>query len=90
MDKHRTGQPLTDVTFTNWNLAPQTSDATFTPNVPAEYEGIAILQRAAAVKGAAAPSPAPRRLVLAVEEVEKGRSNEEATEPDADHDLPLS
>jgi hypothetical protein len=58
VDKHRTGQPLTEVTFKNWNLAPQTSDATFTPNVPAEYEGIAILQRAAAVKGAAA-SPAP-------------------------------
>jgi len=58
VDKHRTGQPLTQVTFTNWNLAPQTSDATFTPNVPAEYEGIAILQRAAAVKSAAA-SPAP-------------------------------
>jgi hypothetical protein len=62
VDKHRTGQPLTEVTFKNWNLAPQTSDATFTPRVPAEYEGIAILQRAAAVKGATAspaPDPAP-------------------------------
>jgi hypothetical protein len=54
VDKHRTGQPLTDVTFTNWNFAPQTSDATFTANVPAEYEGIAILQRVAAVKAATA------------------------------------
>jgi hypothetical protein len=54
VDKHRTGQPVTDVTFTRWNLSPQTSDATFTPNVPAEYEGIAILQRVAAVKAATA------------------------------------
>ena len=58
--KQRKGQPLTDVTFTAWNLAPQTSDAAFTPNVPSDYEGIAILQRAAAVKGAVAtPSPEP-------------------------------
>ena len=56
----RTGQPLTDVTFTTWNLAPQTSDATFTPSVPAEYEGVAMLQRVAAVKSAtAAPAPQP-------------------------------
>ncbi len=60
VNKHRTGQPLTDVTFTAWNFAPQASDATFTPSVPAEYEGIAILQRAAAVKSAsAAPAPQP-------------------------------
>lgn len=57
--KHRTGQPVTEVTFKNWNLAPQTSDATFTPSVPAEYEGIAILQRAAAVKTASASTTAP-------------------------------
>ena len=57
--KHRTGQPVTEVTFKNWNLAPQTSDATFTPSVPAEYEGIAILQRAAAVKSASASTTAP-------------------------------
>jgi hypothetical protein len=56
----RTGQPLTDVTFTTWNFAPQTSDATFTPSMPAEYEGIAMLQRVAAVKSAgAAPAPEP-------------------------------
>ena len=46
----RTGQPAIDVTFTAWNLAPQIDDRTFKPNVPAEYEGIAVLQRAAAVK----------------------------------------
>jgi hypothetical protein len=58
--KYRTGQPSTDVTFTSWNFAPRTSDATFTPSVPADYEGIAILQRAAAVKAAnATPSQAP-------------------------------
>ena len=58
--KQRRGQPLTDVTFTEWNLAPQTGDAAFTPNVPADYEGIAILQREAAVKAAnAKPSPEP-------------------------------
>jgi hypothetical protein len=58
--KQRKGQPLTDVTFTEWNLAPQTSDAAFTPNVPSDYEGIAIVQRAAAVKGTVAtPSTEP-------------------------------
>ena len=50
VSKARTGQPVIDVTFTAWNLAPQVDDATFTPKVPAEYEGIALLQRAAAVK----------------------------------------
>ena len=50
VQKRRKGQPVVDVTFTAWNLAAQTSDATFVPKVPADYEGIAILQRAAAVK----------------------------------------
>ena len=54
----RTGQPTVDVTFTAWDIAPQTSDATFVPKVPADYEGIAILQRAAAVKRTAAAAPA--------------------------------
>lgn len=53
LQKRRTGQPVTDVTFTAWNLAPEISDATFVPNVPGGYEGIAILQRAAAVKNTA-------------------------------------
>jgi hypothetical protein len=56
VNRHRSGEPLTDVTFTSWNLVPQTSAATFTPNVPADYEGIAILQRAAAIKAAATPA----------------------------------
>jgi hypothetical protein len=56
----RKGQPLIDVTFTEWNLAPQTGDAAFTPNVPPDYEGIAIVQREAAVKSPGAkPSPEP-------------------------------
>jgi hypothetical protein len=60
VDQKRKGQPVTDVTFTAWNLAPQTSDDAFKPNVPSDYEGIAILQRAAAVKAAnAKPSPEP-------------------------------
>ena len=56
----RKGAPVTDVTFTAWNIAASTDAARFTPNVPKDYEGIAILQRAAAVKSAAAtPSPDP-------------------------------
>jgi hypothetical protein len=58
LQKGRTGQPVIDLTFTAWDLAPQISDATFVPKVPADYEGIAILQRAAAVKNAAAATPA--------------------------------
>jgi hypothetical protein len=50
VQKSRTGQPTADLTFTAWDFAPQTADATFVPKVPAEYEGIAIVQRAAAVK----------------------------------------
>ena len=54
----RTGQPVADVTFTAWDVAPQTSDDTFKPKLPADYEGIAMLQRAAAVKHTAAAAPA--------------------------------
>jgi hypothetical protein len=52
VQKRRTGQPVADITFTAWDLAAQVSDATFAANVPADYEGIAVLQRAAAVKNA--------------------------------------
>ena len=54
VQKRRTGEPVTDVTFTEWNLAPSITDATFVPRVPAEYEGIAAVQRAAAIKHASA------------------------------------
>ena len=58
VQKSRKGQPVIDLTFTSWDLAPQITDATFVPKVPAEYEGIALVQRAAAVKGTAATPPA--------------------------------
>ena len=60
VQKARTGQPVVDVTFNAWNLAPQISDATFVPKVPADYEGIAVLQRAAAVKNSAAATERSR------------------------------
>jgi len=50
VQKGRTGQPVIDLTFTAWDFAPQITDATFAPKVPADYEGIAVVQRAAAVK----------------------------------------
>ncbi len=59
VQKRRTGQPVADVTFAAWNLAPQLSEATFVANVPMDYEGIAMLQRAAAVKNTASAEPAP-------------------------------
>ena len=58
VQKQRTGQPMVDLTFTAWDFAPQASDAAFVPKVPADFEGIAILQRAAAVKNTAAAKPA--------------------------------
>jgi len=58
VQKRRTGKPVADLTFTTWNMAARSTDATFTPRVPEDYEGIAILQRAAAIKQAA-PAEAP-------------------------------
>ena len=34
------------ITFTNWNLAPQIAANRFTPTVPSDYEGVALIQRA--------------------------------------------
>jgi hypothetical protein len=53
VQKARTAQPVVDVTFNSWDLAPQIDDAVFRPKVPADFEGIAILQRVAAVKNSA-------------------------------------
>jgi hypothetical protein len=39
-----------ELTFSDWNLAPQIAADRFTPSVPADYEGIAILQRARVLK----------------------------------------
>ena len=64
VQKSRVGRPVVDVRFTKWDFASSPSDETFKPKVPADYEGIAILQRAAAVKqtGDAAPTgTAPRK-----------------------------
>jgi hypothetical protein len=36
-----------DATFTNWNFAPEIAADRFDPNVPKDYEGIAVIQRAA-------------------------------------------
>jgi hypothetical protein len=36
----------TEFTFSDWNFAPPIANDRFTPTVPAEYEGIAIVQRA--------------------------------------------
>lgn len=43
------GQPEMTFEFSDWNLAPQISDDTFVAKVPDDYEGIPIIQRAAAV-----------------------------------------
>jgi hypothetical protein len=58
VQKRRKGEPVVDVTFDTWNFAPQITDATFDPKVPADYEGIAVVQRAAAVKNSAAAGAA--------------------------------
>jgi hypothetical protein len=60
LQKGRTGQPVIDLTFTAWDFAPQITDATFVPKLPAEYEGIAMVQRAAAVKNAKNATNAPK------------------------------
>ena len=38
------------MTFKNWNLAPQIASDRFDPTVPADYEGVAIIQRARVLK----------------------------------------
>ena len=58
VQKKRRGQPEVDLTFTAWNLAPQVTAAAFVQKLPADYEGIAIVQRAAAIRNAAAAKPA--------------------------------
>ena len=47
-----------DVTFKEWNLAPQVASDRFTPKVPADYEGIAIVQRARVLKNVPEGDPA--------------------------------
>lgn len=38
------------MTFKNWNLAPQIASDRFDPTVPADYEGVAVIQRARVLK----------------------------------------
>jgi hypothetical protein len=47
-----------DVTFKEWNFAPQVASDRFTPKVPADYEGIAIVQRARVLKNVPEGDPA--------------------------------
>ncbi len=52
-----------ELVFSDWNLSPQIADDRFNPTVPADYEGIAMLQRARILKNmpkedAGAPSGA--------------------------------
>ena len=62
VQKSRVGRPAIDVTFTKWDLGAPAADETFAPKVPADYEGIAVLQRAAAIKHAADPAgSSPRK-----------------------------
>jgi len=55
-----------DTTFTDWNLAPQVAGDRFSPAVPADYEGIAMVQRARVLRNmakeeGAAPPPAVKK-----------------------------
>ena len=59
VNKARTGQPVTDIRFDKWDLAPAVTDDMFMPKLPAEYEGIAMVQRAAAVKKSASSAEKP-------------------------------
>lgn len=54
VSKEEKGQPVADILFTNWNLAASTTDEMFEPQIPKDYEGIAIIQRAASL-----PKPDP-------------------------------
>jgi len=47
-----------EITFTNWNLAPTIPSDVFTPKVPPDYEGIAMVQRARVLRNLP-PEPAP-------------------------------
>lgn len=47
----------TDVTFSDWNFAPQIVDDLFSPKVPPDYEGIAVIQRAAVLRNIKPDAP---------------------------------
>jgi hypothetical protein len=39
-----------EVVFRDWNLSPTIADEQFVPRVPSDYEGIAMIQRAAVLR----------------------------------------
>jgi hypothetical protein len=49
----------TEVTFSDWNFAPQVAANQFDPAVPQDYEGVAIVQRARALRNMPKDEPAP-------------------------------
>jgi hypothetical protein len=46
------------MTFSDWSLSPTIPSDRFDAHVPADYEGIALIQRAAAVRNTPDASPA--------------------------------
>jgi hypothetical protein len=48
-----------EVTFTNWNTAPQIAANRFTPTVPPDYEGVALIQRARVLRNLSPDDAAP-------------------------------
>ena len=56
--KARRGQPDAKVDFRKWDLHANIPDETFARHVPADYDGIAVIQRASALAGSAEPPPA--------------------------------
>jgi hypothetical protein len=52
-----------EMTFSNWNFAPTIADDRFTPKVPADYEGIAMVQRARVLRNIPDETPAPAEPV---------------------------
>lgn len=52
------GQPVSDVRFSEWDLATKPEAVVFEPSVPGDYEGIAIIQHVRVLKNLPAPTPA--------------------------------
>ena len=68
--KARRGKPASSITFRDWNPSAQLSDDTFARKIPPDYEGIPVIQRAAAVEASleeqdkakgAQPAPPPKK-----------------------------
>ena len=48
-----------DMAFSNWNFTPALTDDRFTPKVPSDYEGIAMVQRARVLRNIPEDTPVP-------------------------------